>query len=83
MLNRRSFLAGLLATATAPVLPPIPGKRAVAYTVFNEIPLEQLGNRVPQVTIEGSNNGRTWNRILYPADVAAQMALMWKVYSPA
>lgn len=45
MLNRRSFLAGLLATATAPVLPPIPGPRDISYTVFEDIPLGKFGNR--------------------------------------
>lgn len=45
-LERRSFIAGLLATALAPAIP-LP--REVVYHVFEDIPLEKFGNRMPQV----------------------------------
>jgi hypothetical protein len=33
-----------------------PAYRGSAYIVFEEIPLEQVGNRIPQITVEAINN---------------------------
>jgi hypothetical protein len=42
-----------------------PAYRGSAYIVFEEIPLEQVGNRIPQVTVEAINNKSD----IYPTDV--------------
>jgi hypothetical protein len=43
-----------------------PAYRGVAYIFFIDIPLEKLGNRYPQVSVEGVNTGGQ----LYPDDIA-------------
>jgi hypothetical protein len=43
-MNRRAFLQGLLASAAAPALPPIPAPQGAAYLVFEDIPLERFAD---------------------------------------